>query len=261
MLLKFRFIDKCPKPKFDTGCTYCRPQLNLPIKYDNLNHTAPNLWKHVLILNHGYNSMSQVPSNIFKVPGLAQQLRNLGHSRLPEFPLLISYIFPTNFSETVPSDKNIVYLYPDNVRIEFPKTHLQQFNDTYLVPKNVVIPEVFNPFKVEKKPEFKTVEKDETIFKETKLSKPLYLVCGHTLRDERCGILAPKILDELHEVTGDSLLASVTHVGGHAYAGNVIILPEGIWYGRIMPENVQGMVESYESGHIIKDLYRGGFDM
>lgn len=72
----------------------------------------------------------------------------------------------------------------------------------------------------------------------------------------------------------------ISHIGGHKYAGNVIIyVPPGwkssdgggsgngtsplsgmgIWYGRVGPEHVEGVVaETLVRGRIVKDLLRGG---
>ena len=65
-------------------------------------------------------------------------------------------------------------------------------------------------------------------------------------------------------------VALISHIGGHKYAGNVILyLPtslagnslggSGIWYGRVDPSKVEGIVqETVLNGRIIADLFRGG---
>lgn len=61
----------------------------------------------------------------------------------------------------------------------------------------------------------------------------------------------------------------ISHVGGHKWAGNVIVyIPpsfksplagKGIWYGRVGPEHVEGIVkETVVGGKVIKELFRGG---
>jgi hypothetical protein len=67
----------------------------------------------------------------------------------------------------------------------------------------------------------------------------------------------------------------ISHVGGHKFAGNVVIyLPpgmkttdgmdhplagHGIWYGRVEPKHVQGIVQqTILKGNIIVDMFRGG---
>lgn len=64
----------------------------------------------------------------------------------------------------------------------------------------------------------------------------------------------------------------ISHIGGHKWAGNVIIyIPpsfsrnalagRGIWYGRVGPEHVEGIVaKTMLEGKVIKELFRGGID-
>lgn len=67
-----------------------------------------------------------------------------------------------------------------------------------------------------------------------------------------------------------------SHIGGHKWAGNVgIYIPKfrhpqyesgklggmGIWYGRVRPEDVEGIIEAtLVGGKIIKELFRGAID-
>ncbi|KAL2424430.1 hypothetical protein ABEF95_009749 [Exophiala dermatitidis] len=70
-------------------------------------------------------------------------------------------------------------------------------------------------------------------------------------------------------------LGMVSHIGGHKWAGNVIIyIPPsltldngikhplvgmGIWYGRVEPRHVQGIIEqTLMQGKVIQELFRGG---
>jgi leucyl-tRNA synthetase len=104
--------------------------------------------------------------------------------------------------------------------------------------------------------------------------KPTILICGHGGRDQRCGVLGPLLQSsfqsELQRRNIDADVGLISHIGGHKYAGNVIIyLPpsmqanalngSGIWYGRIGPENVEGVVEeTVVKGRVILELLRGG---
>ena len=71
-----------------------------------------------------------------------------------------------------------------------------------------------------------------------------------------------------------SKIGLVSHIGGHAWAGNVIVyLPpdhrletdmmsplagKGIWYGRVEPKHVEGIMdETIRKGRIIEELLRG----
>lgn len=122
---------------------------------------------------------------------------------------------------------------------------------------------------------------------------PVILICGHGGRDMRCGIMAPVLESEFARVLsarGYSTTVSdnktidhpehahiglISHVGGHKYAGNVIVyVPpgmktrddatnplagKGIWYGRVEPRHVEGMVEeTVLGGKVVTDHFRGG---
>jgi (2Fe-2S) ferredoxin len=64
-------------------------------------------------------------------------------------------------------------------------------------------------------------------------------------------------------------LGGVSHVGGHVWAGNVIIYTPmeadnalagtGIWLGRVEPRHVEGIItETILGGQVIGELWRGG---
>lgn len=117
---------------------------------------------------------------------------------------------------------------------------------------------------------------------------PTILICGHNARDARCGVLGPILLAEFQKCLRNELrsgykghplqhtsVALTSHVGGHAYAGNVIIyVPpgfqargssdvsplagKGVWYGRVEPRHVEGIMEqTIKGGKIIQELLRG----
>lgn len=115
----------------------------------------------------------------------------------------------------------------------------------------------------------------------------------------RCGVMAPALESEFQRVLRSQGFTStgkdgkddnevdgpehaniglISHIGGHKYAGNVIIYipPEmtvgasaephplagkGIWYGRVEPKYVQCIVhETILGGRVVTDHFRGGID-
>ncbi len=89
-------------------------------------------------------------------------------------------------------------------------------------------------------------------------------VCTHSQRDARCGQCGPPLAARFTaELAARDLAQPVTvsqtsHVGGHAYAGNVLIYPGGDWYGYVTPDDVPRLVEtSIVGNHILPDLWRG----
>lgn len=89
-------------------------------------------------------------------------------------------------------------------------------------------------------------------------------VCVHAARDERCGRCGPPLLAALEaaverEGLDDVTVRATSHVGGHKYAGNVILYPEGVWYGYVRPDDAARLVrEHLGAGRIVADLHRGG---
>jgi hypothetical protein len=76
---------------------------------------------------------------------------------------------------------------------------------------------------------------------ETKINGLAFLVCCHTARDARCGYLGPLLADKLGEM-GEQVYIS-SHVGGHQYAGNVIVYgtkqpSAGTWFGGLSAAEV-----------------------
>ncbi|KAI4120194.1 MAG: hypothetical protein LQ338_007189 [Usnochroma carphineum] len=121
------------------------------------------------------------------------------------------------------------------------------------------------------------------------ITKPTILICSHGGRDARCGILGPLLYREFGKYSNPGPdyihIGMISHIGGHAFAGNVIVyippgftLPSasggkakegrsplegmGIWYGRVEPRHVEGIVrETVREGKIIGELWRGGLDV
>lgn len=134
----------------------------------------------------------------------------------------------------------------------------------------------------------------------------LVLICGHGGRDMRCGVMGSILRAEFEaqlpregvdvlqgpvQIDSDESVGAIagvvgrptmtarvgliSHIGGHKFAGNVIIyLPQsmkgsdgerhplaghGIWYGRVEPKHVEGIVqETIKRGNVIADMFRGG---
>lgn len=89
-------------------------------------------------------------------------------------------------------------------------------------------------------------------------------VCCHANRDERCGYCGPILADLFaDEIRARGLQESIqvrrtSHVGGHQYAGNVLIYPGGDWYGYVTPADVERIIEQHLlRGEVLSDLWRG----
>jgi len=105
-------------------------------------------------------------------------------------------------------------------------------------------------------------------FKTTMLDKKFYiLICTHKKRDKRCGKIGPMLIDEFHNsilhhnLQEQVAVLGVSHFGGHKFAGNVIVYPVGVWYGRVTSCHVETIVQKHLiEGKIVKKLLRGTLD-
>ncbi|XAR58223.1 hypothetical protein NMG60_11026636 [Bertholletia excelsa] len=96
-------------------------------------------------------------------------------------------------------------------------------------------------------------------------------VCAHASRDKRCGVCGPVLIDKFKEeikqrgLQGQVFVSGCSHVGGHKYAGNLIIFSTdqegkiaGHWYGYVTPNDVAELLEKHiGKGEIIERLWRG----
>ncbi len=84
----------------------------------------------------------------------------------------------------------------------------------------------------------------------------LALVCTHGARDGCCAVAGSGVYKELLKKEGLSAWRT-THVGAHRFAANIVMFPEGIYYGRVNTENLEDVVSSHLRGEIFLDCYRG----
>ena len=89
-------------------------------------------------------------------------------------------------------------------------------------------------------------------------------VCTHGERDARCGECGPPLFERFQqEVASLALeehvqLYKSSHVGGHRFAGNVLVYPAGDWYGYVTPTDVAHILAAHtNSGDLPTELWRG----
>ncbi|WP_426245687.1 sucrase ferredoxin [Nocardioides sp. LHG3406-4] len=84
---------------------------------------------------------------------------------------------------------------------------------------------------------------------------PLVLVCTHGRHDACCAELGRPVALALAEAGVDAWECS--HIGGDRFAGNLLMLPDGVYYGRVDPDSVAGVVRGHLAGRLDLDLMRG----
>ena len=89
------------------------------------------------------------------------------------------------------------------------------------------------------------------------VERPLFVVCTHGKRDRCCAKYGQPLYDELRDEADSDWVWQSTHVGGDRFAGNVVVLPHGLYYGRVAPGDVRGLLAAQASGRLWLEGYRG----
>ena len=66
---------------------------------------------------------------------------------------------------------------------------------------------------------------------------PLYGVCTHGRHDACCAERGRPVCAALSELRPEQTW-EVSHIGGDRFAANLVVLPEGLYYGHVEPESV-----------------------
>jgi hypothetical protein len=89
------------------------------------------------------------------------------------------------------------------------------------------------------------------------LEHPLLLVCTHGKRDRCCARHGQALCAALHERSPEGWVWQSSHVGGDRFAGNVVCLPEGLYFGRVGRSEADDVLRDYLEGAIHLAPYRG----
>jgi len=152
-----------------------------------------------------------------------------------------------------------VHIYPDNLRLTF----------------NTPTPSKQQVIQVQKRWVYnQDIEDMPYVSVEPLAQNTVHIyVCTHAERDYRCGVIGTLLVQQFEdylnspEVTQlrdlDIQVFGCSHVGGHKFAGNVVIYKgawkDGVWYGRVTPQDVDEIMrETIAEDKVIGRLWRGG---
>jgi hypothetical protein len=85
---------------------------------------------------------------------------------------------------------------------------------------------------------------------------PLFAVCAHGRRDACCAGAGQQIRRTL-DAADPGPVRETTHLGGHRFAGNLLVLPDGILYGRVDDAAALTIADATRRGRIVTPLLRG----
>ena len=85
---------------------------------------------------------------------------------------------------------------------------------------------------------------------------PIYLVCTHGRHDICCADKGRPLYRAMSQLRAGQTW-EVSHIGGDRFAGNVLVLPRGDYFGRVEPEDAANLVAEYEAGRLDLAHHRG----
>ncbi|HET8546569.1 MAG TPA: sucrase ferredoxin [Bryobacteraceae bacterium] len=84
----------------------------------------------------------------------------------------------------------------------------------------------------------------------------ILLVCTHGTHDKCCAKFGRPVYASLHNCAPERTW-ECTHVGGDRFAGNVVCLPHGIYYGHVEPDEATILIDTLARREIWLEKYRG----
>ncbi|USP80615.1 uncharacterized protein yc1106_07889 [Curvularia clavata] len=268
------YISSCPSPTCE--CASAPPDLDIDRKTPLLN-TMASYSEQVVFCTGKEDWTSNIEQEEGETGDFVKGLKGVIGKGAPGFdPFTNVLITASSLPKSETPNTTTALLFPSFKRIpSIPHTSasFSDFATAYLKARNL------HPMHDGLSPAQKaSLTRDETraaeLPKAQDITKPTILICGHGGRDQRCGILGPMLQSafrkELERKSIDADVGLISHIGGHKYAGNVIMyIPPamasnelkgaGVWYGRVGPEQVEGVVEeTLVRGRVITELLRGG---
>ena len=90
----------------------------------------------------------------------------------------------------------------------------------------------------------------------TPYDEPLFLVCTHGRHDACCAERGRPLCAAMGEVAPEATW-EVSHIGGDRFAANLLVLPHGLYYGRLGPADAAGLVQAHLAGRLDLEHLRG----
>jgi hypothetical protein len=84
----------------------------------------------------------------------------------------------------------------------------------------------------------------------------VFLVCTHAQRNACCARFGGPLATQL-AARYPGQVFQTTHVGGHRFAANLVILPHGLYYGPVGVDLAVSAIGAYQRGTVAAGRYRG----
>ena len=89
-----------------------------------------------------------------------------------------------------------------------------------------------------------------------RVSSNMYFICTHGTRDKCCATFGYRTWKVLHKLSIDQVW-QCSHLGGHRFAPNILVLPQGRLYGRVHAKKAKSFYRIIENGEIAIEYVRG----
>jgi hypothetical protein len=83
-----------------------------------------------------------------------------------------------------------------------------------------------------------------------------YLVCTNGARDPCCAIRGPAVAQALERARPGQVY-ECSHLGGHRFAANVLVLPDGLCFGRLDARSAPSLADELDGGMLPLEHLRG----
>jgi hypothetical protein len=87
-------------------------------------------------------------------------------------------------------------------------------------------------------------------------TEPVLAVCTHGRHDTCCAERGRPVAAGLAELFPGQTW-EVSHIGGDRFAGNLLVLPQGLYFGRLEPDTARGVARLLAAGELDLDHLRG----
>jgi len=86
---------------------------------------------------------------------------------------------------------------------------------------------------------------------------PYLLVCTHGRHDTCCATEGRPLVRHLRTTRWAEWVWESSHIGGDRFAGNVAVLPDGLYFGRLTPGVIDGVLGALDDGRLALQHLRG----
>ena len=89
------------------------------------------------------------------------------------------------------------------------------------------------------------------------VQESLFLVCTNGRHDQCCANFGRPLVRALRDSPWADRVWECSHIGGDRFAANLVVLPDSLYFGRVVPGSVHALLDALDDGRIDLSLFRG----